>query len=132
MRAILALLLVVFSTSWAPQAVAESQIQGEWKQLASNAGQCADCRVAIERNGSGFTVTANNGWSAVVRPKPDGKYGITGRGKWKPGAGGSYGGTDFLLFLAVIDDKLYMIMTVPKPSNRISEIKAVFERQLRL
>ena len=45
----------------------ESVFHGRWRQVDSNAGQCKTCLIAIVRHGEMLTVTANNGWSAVIR-----------------------------------------------------------------
>jgi hypothetical protein len=104
-------------------------MQGEWHQIFSNAGQCADCRVVVERNGPDFTVKANNGWSAIVRPSFQERAFATGKGSWKSNFGGVYGGKAFYLNLGIVDDKLLMLMTVPGPNGRLRNIKATFEKR---
>lgn len=77
----------------------------------------------------GFSVTANNGWSAVLRPSPDGTVAALGEGSWKPNFGGVYGGRPFLLRVGIAEDKLLVIMSVSKADGRITHIKAAFEKK---
>ena len=130
MRILLALLLLTIAPILDAQAQpGAASLQGNWHQIVSNAGQCEDCRISIERKGLDFHVTASNGWSAVVRPHSGDVSLVLGQGRWQPNSGGTYGGRSFDLLLGVIDDKLIMIMTVRKPGGRISRIKAAFEKQ---
>ena len=130
MRILLALLLLIFAPILGAQADPGSvSLQGDWRQIVSNAGQCEDCRISIERKGLDFHVTASNGWSAVVRPQSGDVSLVLGKGHWQPDSGGTYGGRSFDLLLGLVDDKLVMIMSVRKPGGRISRIKAAFEKQ---
>lgn len=104
-------------------------LPGEWYQIASNAGKCADCRILIERNGEDFTVKANNGWSAIVRPSFQGKPFVAGEGSWPPNYGGVYGGKAFFLNLGMKEDELLMLMTVPGRNGELLNVKAIFRRQ---
>lgn len=125
----LVVFLFALTSIWSPQAGAEPvSLQGKWHQVASNAGKCSDCSILVEWTGSNFTVTANNGWSAIVQPDPGGKAAALGKGNWKPSFGGAYGGRPFLLHLGIVNGKLLMIMTVPKPDSSVSHINAVFEK----
>lgn len=131
MRFVLALLLFALASFSPLRAYAEqSSLEGEWHQITSNAGKCADCRISIEENETDFTVTANNGWSAVVRTSLDEKKAALGHGSWKPDFGGPYGGMPFLLRLGVVDGRLLMVMTVTKANGSVTHIKAVFERTM--
>ncbi|MFL9503208.1 hypothetical protein ACJMQP_24385 [Rhodopseudomonas palustris] len=105
-----------------------SSLPGEWLQVDSNAGHCTDCRILIEENGSDFTVKANNGWSAVVRQSFQGRPYVAGKGSWSPNTRGFYGGKPFYLNLGLKDDLLLMLMTVPSPNGKISNIKSIFKR----
>ena len=130
MRILLALLLLTIAPILDAQAQpGAASLQGNWHQIVSNAGQCEDCRISIERKGLDFHVTASNGWSAVVRPHSGDVSLVLGQGRWQPNSGGTYGGRSFDLLLGVIDDKLIMIMTVRKPGGRISQIRAAFKKQ---
>ena len=130
MRILLALLLLIFAPILGAQADPGSvSLQGDWRQIVSNAGQCEDCRISIERKGPDFHVTASNGWSAVVRPQSGDVSLVLGKGHWQPDSGGTYGGRSFDLLLGLINDKLVMIMSVRKPGGHISRIKAAFEKQ---
>jgi hypothetical protein len=127
------LFLAVIGSSWCSVAQAEpgtlQSLPGEWHQVASSAGRCADCRVVVASEGQDFTVTANNGWSAIVRPSFQGKAYAAGNGSWKPNIGGGYGGRVFHLNLGLLDDKLLMLMTVAGPNGRLRNIKAMFKKE---
>lgn len=97
--------------------------------MASNAGKCLDCQIVVGRNGQDFTVKANNGWSAIVRPSFQGKPFVAGKGSWDSNVSGSYGGKGFFLNLGMIDDKLLMLMTVPGRDGKLRNIKAIFGRE---
>jgi hypothetical protein len=128
MRAILVMLLFTFASFLTPEARAEQlHLLGEWQQIESNAGKCDDCRITIRRTGTHLTITGSNGWSAVVKARP-GTNGAIGWGKWEAKSGGSYGGHEFTLHIGTVHDKLLMVMSVPKPGNKISKIKAAFEK----
>ncbi len=133
MRWIAFFLFVAITSTWSALARAEpaslQSFQGEWRQIFSNAGECADCRVVVERNGPDFTVKANNGWSAIVRPSFREKAFAAGKGSWEPNFGGVYGGKAFYLNLGIVDDKLLMVMTVPGPGSGLRNIEAVFEKR---
>jgi hypothetical protein len=133
MRCIAFLLLVAITSTWSSLVRAEptslQSLQGEWHQLASNAGECADCRVVVERNGPDFTVKASNGWSAIVRPSFQERASVAGKGSWQPNFGGVYGGKAFYLNLGIVGDTLLMIMTVPGPNGGLRNIKATFEKR---
>jgi len=104
-------------------------LSGEWHQVSSSAGKCGDCRVTVKMSGQSLTVTANNGWSAIVQPTSlQGKIFVAGKGSWKPGFGGTYGGKAFFLNVGLVDDRLMMLMTVPYPDGKLNNIKATFEK----
>ncbi|PTM40123.1 hypothetical protein [Bosea sp. 124] len=42
-------------------------MNGVWRQIRSNAGECHTCQIEIGQADTAFAVTANNGWSANVR-----------------------------------------------------------------
>lgn len=128
MRVTLTLLISALTSVCSPQAWADpASLQGEWRQIASNAGEREDCRISIQRNGWDLTVTSNNGWSAVARSQSDTMSAAVGEGRWKPNFGGSYGGRRFGLILGLADSKLFMIM-VPKPDGSVAEIRAAFQK----
>ena len=133
MRFPIPLLLAVVASTWCSLAQADpgilQSLSGEWRQVSSNAGKCDNCRVTVEISGRNLAVTANNGWSAVVQPgSQDGTF-VAGKGSWKPGFGGAYGGKAFFLNLGIVDDRLLMLMTVPGPDGKLSNIKATFEKR---
>lgn len=134
MRWLASVLLAATGSVWCSLAQAEfdslRSLPGEWHQVVSNAGTCADCRVVVETSGQDFVVRANNGWSAIVRPSHfQGKTFIAGKGSWEPKVRGIYGGKAFYLNLGLRDDKLLMLMTVPGPRGQLYNVKAVFEKE---
>ncbi|GEC16195.1 hypothetical protein [Nitrobacter winogradskyi] len=133
MRTAVFALLLTISSTWSNLVQAESSslryLTGEWYQIDSNAGKCADCRILIERNGEDFTVKANNGWSAIVRPSFEGKPFVAGKGSWPPNFGDVYGGKAFFLNLGIKEDELLMLMTVPGRDGELRNVKAIFRRQ---
>jgi len=132
--AVFAFLFAIAST-WSAVVQAEpdplKSLQGEWHQIVSNAGKCADCRIVVGSNGEDFTVTSNNGWSATVRQSFQGKPFVAGKGIWEPNVTGVYRGKAFYLNLGMKDDKLLMLMTVPGQDGTLRNIKAIFEREAR-
>ena len=132
MRYLVSLFLAFVASTWCCLAQAEpgslQSLSGEWHQIASNAGQCGNCRITVEMDGQNYIVKASNGWSAVVRSSFQGKPFAAGKGNWKPNFGGAYGGKAFYPNLGIVDDKLLMIMTVPGPDGKLRNIKATFEK----
>jgi hypothetical protein len=132
--AVFAFLLAIIST-WSNLVRAEPAslefLPGEWHQIISNAGKCADCRIVVGSNGQHFTVKSNNGWSATVRPSFEGKPFVAGKGSWERNVTGVYGGKAFFLNLGMKDDQLLMLMTVPGRDGTLRNIKAIFEREAR-
>jgi len=134
MRWLVSVFLAVTGSIWCSLAQAESiplqSLPGEWHQVVSNAGKCADCKIVVETSGQDFVVRASNGWSAIVRPSFfQGKTFIAGKGSWEPKVGGVYGGKAFSLNLGLLNDKLLMLMTVPGPHGQLYNVKAVFEKE---
>jgi hypothetical protein len=133
MRCLASLLLAAIASIWCSLVQAETDslqsLPGEWHQVVSNAGTCADCRVVVEISGQDFVVKASNGWSAIVRPSLQGKVYAAGKGSWEPKVGGGYGGRAFHLNLGLLDDKLLMLMTVPGSNGKLRNIKAVFRKE---
>lgn len=48
------------------QASEATELLGLWAQVATNAGACETCTIDFRAAGSGFSVTANNGWAASL------------------------------------------------------------------
>jgi hypothetical protein len=48
------------------QASEAAEILGLWEQVATNAGACRTCTIEFRSEGSGLSVTANNGWFASL------------------------------------------------------------------
>lgn len=129
----LAFVLLVAITSICPFVASAGStslqsLMGEWHQIASNAGDCADCRILVEKNDSDFTVKASNGWTAIVRPSFQRRVSLAGKGSWESNFGGIYGGKPFYLNLGIVGDKLLMLMTVPAPNGGMRNIKATFDK----
>lgn len=133
MRSAIVIFLLAILSTWPSLAQTEPVVlrvlPGEWFQIASNAGKCPDCRIRIEIAGQDFTVTSNNGWSALVRQSFQGKPFVAGKGGWRQNVSGVYGGKEFYLNLGMKGDELLMIMTVPSPDGKLHNIKAIFGRQ---
>ncbi|MBN9600022.1 MAG: hypothetical protein J0G28_10175 [Afipia sp.] len=133
MRCLASLLLATIGSIWCSVVQAEpgslQSLPGEWHQVASSAGRCVHCKIVVASDGRDFTVTASNGWSAVIRPSFQGKDYAAGKGHWEPNVGGSYGGRAFHLNLGFLDDKLLMLMMVPGPNGQLHSVKAVFKKE---
>jgi len=124
--AVLAFLLSVTSVTAQAEPASSKFLQGEWHQVASNAGKCADCRIVIGQSGEDFTVKANNGWSAVVRRSSKRKLAfMVGKGSWDSNFGGVYGGRTFSLKIGMKGDSLLMLMKVPGRSD----VKSIFKKE---
>lgn len=117
----------IFPTWAEPDAL--QSLSGEWHQIASNAGRCANCRIIVRMAGENFSVKASNGWAAVVRPSFQGKPYAAGKGSWEPNSGGSYGGKEFYLNLGIVNNRLLMLMTVLGPDGKLSNINATFQKE---
>lgn len=111
-------------------AIADTRsLSGTWRQIASNAGQCYDCRLDIEREGSLLRVTSSNGWFAIVEVNSRGNATqASGVGRWQPRKGGSYSLKAFVIRVTLIGDQLYMNMTVPEAGGMSKVIQAIFEK----
>lgn len=124
---VLAIAALVYK--WTEPDPAALALVGEWYQIESNAGKCADCSLVVERDGGSFSVKASNGWSAVVRPTQDGEFAMTGKGRWLPNAGGAaYRTKEFDLHLAVKGEVLSILMLVPSADNKTVGVEATFKK----
>ena len=128
-KAVIALVLgLAFQTTGTAQAQILDFV-GHWRQVSSNAGDCARCSLDFHASGGELSVKANNGWSGEVAVLFKQRVAAaTGNGAWQEGAGGSYGGLAFSVEFQLVDERLHMQMTVPRPSGRVSRIEAVYER----
>jgi hypothetical protein len=83
---------------------------GTWVQTSSSAGACPDCSITIRRLGSGWQVSASNGWSASVVEVDDQR--LSGNGRWPRNAGTRLDGQPFTLELELTRRGLQMTMAV--------------------
>ncbi|MGO3927256.1 hypothetical protein NP284_02985 [Rhodopseudomonas pseudopalustris] len=114
---------------WTEPDPAALALVGEWYQIESNAGKCADCSLVVARDGGSFAVKASNGWSAVVRPSQDGQPAMTGKGRWLPNSGGpAYRAKEFDLHLAMKGEVLSMLMLIPGADNKTFGVEATFKK----
>ncbi|MBP0616032.1 hypothetical protein [Jiella mangrovi] len=102
---------------------------GHWRQVSSNAGDCPRCSLDVVASRREITVKASNGWSAELAVQFEQRVAAAaGKGTWREGAGGSYGGLAFSVLFQLVDGRLHMQMMVPRPDGRTSRIEAVYER----
>jgi len=119
------LVMLAALLSWSRCAYAQNDaMQGVWRQVKSNAGECRTCQVSLERRDDGLAVTANNGWSASVRPEPDELHLASGGGRWRPGDTNPHSGKFFRVHFASTNTRLYMVML-----GQGFRIEAEFERK---
>jgi hypothetical protein len=123
-------LLAIASTSFpGPADAQEYLVEGAWQQIESNAGACPKCRISIVQKGESLSVTANNGWSAVVGFEgTKDPLEATGSGVWALGKVGTTAGRRFSVGFRLMDQRLYMSMRVEMEDGSRRLIKAVFGR----
>lgn len=133
MRRFLTAIILFCVANFATPAVAEEQFQGKWKQIFSNAGACANCRITIRQSGASLEIFANNDWTAIAEVR-DRRTAI-GAGLWKHGTRKTYAGRTFDIRLWHTGyDELVMTMKVEAAPGKLQTIKALFKRieQLRI
>lgn len=109
----------------------EPVFHGRWQQMDSNAGRCDTCLIAIVKHGEILTVTANNGWSAVIQADRRGQaLFATGTGQWRNTASVFYSDAPFDLGFARRGEQLHMLMMVKSDDGTTNAIRAVFSRPL--
>ncbi|HWW47675.1 MAG TPA: hypothetical protein VNZ94_07550 [Xanthobacteraceae bacterium] len=108
-----------------PAAAQAGHWSGDWQQIASNAGRCPSCRIAVAGDGRTLTVTANNGWLAQLAAGKDGGLTVaSGEGRWA----GRLADAPFHIRIVERGMRLYMTMEVFTPGRPKSPIRAVFGR----
>jgi hypothetical protein len=129
-RLLQSVLIVAAATLPAITAYAGDPVfHGRWQQVDSNAGRCETCLIAIVSHGDILTVTANNGWSAVIRSDRRGQaLFATGEGQWRNKTSAVYSNAPFDLGFVRKDEQLYMLMMVKSDDGTANVIKAVFSR----
>lgn len=129
-RLLQSVLIVAAATLSAVSAFAEDPVfHGRWQQVDSNAGRCNTCLIAIVRHGDILTVTANNGWSAVIQADRRGQALLAaGKGQWRNVTSAVYRNAPFELGFVRKDEQLYMLMMVKSNDGTTSTIKGVFSR----
>jgi len=124
--AALATLLVVWTF---PARGGDDSVAGSWQQIESTAGACPKCRISIAEHGPSLTVTANNGWEAIlVGAEGDGSMNAIGTGNWKSNLTGAMAGKRFNVDFVLKDQRLYMTMFVDMGNGRRQTIRGVFGR----
>jgi len=85
---------------------------GNYKQVASNAGDCRDCTLMIADNPEiqKYFVESNNGWSAETTWVEGDASVAEGKGKWNKGS--AWAGKKFDLYLSQQGRTLTMQMTM--------------------
>ena len=127
MKRFLTAIILFCITGFAAPAVAEELFHGEWKQIFSNAGACANCRVTIRQNGTSLEILANNDWTAIAEAKD--RQTAIGAGLWKHGTRRTYAGRTFDIRLWHTGyDELVMTMRVETAPGKPQTIKALFTR----
>jgi hypothetical protein len=122
----LAALLIVWTF---PARGDDDGVAGTWQQIESNAGSCPKCRISIDQHGSSLTVTANNGWEAIlVGGEREGAMNAIGSGNWKPNLTGAMAGKRFNVDFVLKDQRLYMSMFVDMGNGSRRTIQGVFGR----
>jgi hypothetical protein len=122
------LLLLATMLLSAPAAFAAENIaSGQWQQLTSNAGPCKKCVLGIIRHGTIVVVTASSGWTAILETDRNGNANIAaGAGLWKINRRADQGEIPLDIQLALVDDRLYMIVAVKTASGLAPPIKTIF------
>ena len=107
----------------------DSGIVGIWRQIESNSGSCPSYLLNVGWVGPQLLVTANNGWSAILKDEQDGVVnGVTGVGRWRPTGRSRVAGKPFIANFNLLEPRLYMTMAVDLDDKSRMVIKAVFER----
>lgn len=129
-RLLRSLLILAAATLPAITAYADDPVfHGRWQQVDSNAGRCNACLIAIVSHGDILTVTANNGWSAVIQSDRRGQaLFAAGEGQWRNKTSAVYSNAPFDLGFVRKDEQLYMLMMVKSDDGTANAIKAVFSR----
>lgn len=129
-RLLQSVLIVAAATLSAVSAFAEDPVfHGRWQQVDSNAGRCETCLIAIVRHGDILTVTANNGWSAVIQADRRGQALLAaGKGQWRDTTSAVYRNAPFELGFVRKDEQLYMLMMVKSNDGTTNAMRGVFSR----
>ncbi|MBB5534843.1 hypothetical protein [Rhizobium giardinii] len=131
-RLLRSLLIVAAATLSTIAAYADDSVfHGQWQQVSSNAGSCNTCLITIIRHGALMTVTANNGWSAIIGTNLNTSSRFAeGTGRWQENVRSVYGNSPFDIAFALNDERLYMRMVVKIGNGTTHSIKAIFSRPL--
>lgn len=131
-RLLQSVLIVAAATLPAVTAYADEPVfHGRWQQVDSNAGRCEACLIAIVRHGEILTVTANNGWSAVMQADRRGHMLLAaGAGQWRDKTSAVYSNAPFDLGFVRKDEQLHMLMMVKSNDGSTNAIRAVFSRPM--
>jgi hypothetical protein len=122
----LAALLIVWTF---PARGNDDDVAGTWQQIESNAGACPKCRISIDQHGPSLTVTANNGWEAILAAgERDGSVNAIGMGNWSSKLTGAMAGKRFDVDFILKGQRLYMSMSVDMGDGSRRTIRGVFGR----
>lgn len=118
-------------SGFATPVAAEDAFQGEWQQIASNAGECPSCRITIRQTGASLQIIANNDWTALAETGD--RDTASGAGFWKRGTRKTYSGKTFNIRMRLnTDDELLMKMRIEPIQGKSRTIQGVFKRIERL
>jgi hypothetical protein len=120
--------LTAIFLSITPSHAETRSFEGKWRQIASTAGDCSTCAIAITTKGTSLSIKANNGWTASVKnPSGEAPNATAGNGQWSNGSGYLAGRT-FQAHFEIAGSRLFMKMLVRRDNGTVLDIKAIFER----
>lgn len=125
-RALLALLIVLWPAVAGASGVS---FQGQWQQVVSGAGDCESCSVEIRRNGPVLKVTGRDGWFAVTHLGRVEGSSAEGIGRWNEDGASLYRGKPFDIRITIVDEHLYMDMSVRMDDGSTQAIRAIFDKR---
>ncbi|TAA64939.1 hypothetical protein [Shinella sp. JR1-6] len=131
MKRFLAATALFCMAGFAASAAAQDAFDGEWQQVASNAGECPSCRITIRQTGTSLQIIANNDWTAIA--ETNGRDAAGGAGFWKRGTRKTYSGKTFdIRIRRNADDNLLMRMKIEPIRGENRTINGLFKRIERL
>lgn len=120
-KSILFALMTVFTA--APANADDLDFAGRWQQVYSSEGFCKSCIVALVQNGTVLTITANDGWSAVLQTDNPGHASFaTGAGRRRQR------GEPIEIGLLLKGDDLHVMMLVKARNGPAKKIKAIYRK----
>ncbi|WP_158665092.1 hypothetical protein [Ensifer adhaerens] len=124
-------LLVLLVVLWPTVAGANGMsFAGQWQQVASGTDDCERCWVEIRRNGPVLKVTGRDGWFAVTHlGRVGGGSTAEGIGRWNEDGVSRYRGKPFDIRITIVDEHLYMDMSVRMDDGSTQAVRAVFDKR---